>query len=197
MIRHIRGALVALCIAAPGVLAAQSPVTPGQVVRVSAPEVRLVRPIVGTVLGTPGDTLIIETSSHNPENNDNRLVRVVPLWAVESLEVPAGRETRVRGAILGGLLGGTVGVLAAIADRNQSLQSVEGVPCADGDFTCARVTKPYPVSRTLAISLGSTAIGAAAGILLPGRRWQRVYPVAPQASVDADGTVEVSGTMRF
>jgi len=182
----------------PSSLAAQAPVEPEQEVRVLAPSVGLGRPTIGTVLDTRGDTLVIQTTGYDPASPDRMMTqRDVPLADVWSLEVPTGSRARVRGILVGGLAGTALGLAAALVDRELSIKAGEEDRCTVDDFSCVDPFSTYPGSRSVAITLSGTAVGLAAGALWPGRRWRHVLPVTPQASVEADGGVTVSGTVRF
>jgi hypothetical protein len=195
--RHIL-VLAAHLLLLPSALVAQSSVEAEQQVRIHAPDAGIERGTIGTVLDVKGDTLVLQTTGYHPQRVGMQLTqRNVPLSSIESLEVPTGTQNRLQSSIVGAVIGTGLGALAATVDRSYSLAAFDQPPCPSTAIRCREVFPAYPGSRSVAITVTGTALGTVAGYLWPGRRWRRVNPYAPQAAIDADGNVHLSGTVRF
>lgn len=187
---------LAVCLGAPLSLAAQ-PLQPEQVVRVSAPSEGLGRPIIGKVVETYNDTLVVDAPGRVPFSEERVLIRhYLPLSTVETLEVPDRRHARAAGTLVGAAVGTAVGFAVAKVDEKLSIAGLGPKQCRDNDRDCVEQGFAYE-SRTLPITLGGTVIGALVGAFWPGHRWRRVVPMSPQASVQVDGSVVVSATATF
>lgn len=191
----VLSALLACALTAPLAAQADLPVRPEQVVRVRAPAVGLRERTVATVLEVRPDSLVLQTSRLDTIRGGAVLEQHrLALHNVWSLEVQEGRRSRLRGGVLGMVIGTGVGVGAAALHMRFSNRPGDVVPCNGPEcpFPPEIQLRPYPRDRFVKITLVGTVLGTAAGSVFSGRRWRHVFPIAP-----APGGVQVSGTIRF
>ena len=165
---------------------AQQPSTttlaPDQRVRIALPVEGGYRRVAGTVLEARGDTILLEVRGMQEK---------VALSSVHTLEISRGRRSRLRDGLTGGVLGTAVGAGLGIylrenAHRTRVLRHRDLCTVPGDPSTCVResyvATVQAPLFTTIGVSLAGTALGALAGAMLPGDRWQVVPRPGSSAS---------------
>lgn len=163
-------------------LAAQDSIPPGTRVRLTM-KVPRVSPLVldthrvvvkGRVLAVDGGALLV---AREPPRD----TLSVPLATIVRLERQVGESHEVRGALIGGALGATLG-LAIIADETK-----KGGVCRPGPLQC------FPILAALFTVTG----GAGWGARLGRARWRRVPVSAIRAAFSSNGLPTATFTLRF
>ena len=164
----MRPFVFAFAVSLTAVAYAQTVPVPGDLVRAKTAE----GTVIGTVAATRGDTLFVTTA---------RPGSTVPIARVDmrSLEVRV-RRSRGRGAVTGALVGAGVGGAVTLG-------------------YAAYTAGPESMGPGFALVIGplivipaTTAVGAAVGALLPGRRWSPAGRWEPVADVPV--TIGIGGT---
>lgn len=178
-------ALLGVLLLSPLHLGAQEPaqqaesLRSGSRVRISAPSVSS-RPLSGTVFFAEGDTLFLDRK-HRPG-------AVIPMSAVESIEISRGRD-HWRGALQGAGIGAAVGGVAF---------GVAAV--SSGGWSCDYCL--YGNSLVTGFIIGAVYVGVPSGLiggLVGAERWERIAPpvklrLTPEPG--GGGSVGVSFSIR-
>ncbi len=183
--------LLALLSAVQGRAEETNSVATGDRVRVLAPRVAE-RSIIGTLLGTKGDDLILDAAG-----SPDRVV--VPRAAIAKLEVSRGRRSRASGALVGGIVGAAAGgIIVAAAHKKSPLH------CPSSDFGCALGAAMGESLVEVGSVVGGLFVGAVVGSLAgvavsPREKWQIVSTERLSISLAAPGphAAGVTISMRF